>query len=129
MMLLKFRHDLSYEVLCREVADSVSWSRFCRVPLGGRVPHPTTLMKITSRCGEDTVAQLNAALLDKAHPAKVVRLDKVRADTTVVEANVAYPTDSGLLAKAVAAMVRLVARVQNACRGLAGEGPSAFMSR
>ena len=28
-----------YELLCREVADSISWQRFCRIPLGGRVPH------------------------------------------------------------------------------------------
>lgn len=28
MMWLKFRYRLSYEVLAREVADSISWSRF-----------------------------------------------------------------------------------------------------
>ncbi len=77
--------------------------------MGERVPHPTTLMKITTRCGEEAVAQLNEVLLAKAHEEKFVRLDRVRADTTVVEANVAYPTDSGLLAKGVAKMGVLVA--------------------
>ncbi len=38
MMWLKYRYRLSYETLCREVADSISWTRFCRIPLGGRVP-------------------------------------------------------------------------------------------
>jgi IS5 family transposase len=57
------------------------------------------LEKITTRCGPETIAQLNRALLVKACSAKVVRLDKVRADTTVVAANVAYPTDSGLLVR------------------------------
>jgi hypothetical protein len=52
LMFLKFRYRLGYEVLCREVADSISWQRFCRIPLGMRVPHPTTLMKITTRCGD-----------------------------------------------------------------------------
>jgi IS5 family transposase len=33
-----------YESLCAEVADSISWRRFCRIPIDGRVPHPTTLM-------------------------------------------------------------------------------------
>ena len=102
LMFLKFRYRLGYESLCREVADSISWQRFCRIPLGMRVPHPTTLMKITTRCGDDAVAGLNEALLAKAATAKVLRTDKVRADTTVVEAAVAYPTDSGLLAKAMA---------------------------
>jgi len=57
---------------------------------------------------------LNEALLEKAAANKVIKLDKVRADTTVVEANVAYPTDSGLLAKAVNKMNRLVERIHAA---------------
>jgi len=75
-------------------ADSISWQRFCRFPLGMRVPHPTTLMKITTRCGDDAVAGLNGALLAKAVAGKLLRTDRVRADTTVVEADVGYPTDS-----------------------------------
>jgi IS5 family transposase len=96
------------------VADSIFWQRFCRIPFGTRVPHPTTLMKITTRCGDDAVAGLNEALLAKAATAKVLRTDKVRADTTVVEAAVAYPTDSGLLAKAIGAMARTVERIKAA---------------
>jgi IS5 family transposase len=111
MMFVKHRYGLGYETLCREVADSLSWSRFCRIPLGTRVPHPSTLGKLTARCGPDVIDQLNEALLVKAGAAKVVKTDKVRADTTVVPANVAYPTDSGLLVRAVALIVSLVARI------------------
>jgi len=114
LMFLKFRYRLGYESLCREVADSISWRRFCRIPLGTRVPHPTTLMKLTTRCGDTAVAGLNEALLAKAAAAKLLRTDKVRADTTVVEADVAYPTDSGLLAKAVGTIARTVERVKAA---------------
>ena len=101
LMFLKFRHGLGYESLCREVADSITWRRFCRIPLDGSVPHPTTLMKLTSRCGTAAIDGLNEALLAKAVEAKVLRTSRLRADTTVIPANVAYPTDSGLLAKAV----------------------------
>ena len=114
LMFLKFRYRLGYESLCREVGDSISWQRFCRIPFGTRVPHPTTLMKITSRCGDEAVAGLNEALLAKAAAAKLLRTDKVRADTTVVAAAVAYPTDSGLLAKAIGSMARTVARIKAA---------------
>ena len=114
MMFLKFRYRLGFEALCREVGDSISWQRFCRIPFGTRVPHPTTLMKLTRRCGESVVAGLNEALLAKAAAAKLLRTDKVRADTTVVEAAVAYPTDSGLLAKAVGTMARTITRIHNA---------------
>jgi IS5 family transposase len=114
LMFLKFRYRLGYESLCREVSDSICWQRFCRIPLGTRVPHPTTLMKITTRCGDAAVAGLNEALLAKAAEAKLLRAAKVRADTTVVEADVAYPTDSGLLAKAIGTMARTVERVKGA---------------
>src|SRR5215467_8313819 len=113
-MFLKFRYRLGYETLCREVADSISWRRFCRIDIDGRVPHPTALMKITTRCGEATVAALNETLLAKAVEAKVVKTGKVRADTTVVSANVEYPTDSGLLARAVTKIGKLVRRIKAA---------------
>ncbi len=87
MMFLKYRYKIGFEPLCREVADSLAWRRFCRIPLAEAVPHPTTLMKITTRCGQEAVAGLNEKLLAKAAEKDVIHLDKVRADTTVVEAN------------------------------------------
>ena len=114
MMFLKFRYRLGYETLCREVADSISWRRFCRIPLDGQVPHPTTLMKLTTRCGPVAVDGCNEALLAKAAEAKLLRTARLRADTTVVPANVAYPTDSGLLAKSVRRMAATGRRIRAA---------------
>lgn len=112
LMFLKERHGLSFEAVVREAGDSLCWRRFCRVPLGERMPHPTTLMKTTKRCGESVVAQLNEALLAKAAAARVVKLDQVRADTTVVAADVAYPTDSGLMARGVKRLTALARSLQ-----------------
>src|SRR5947209_4379484 len=36
LMFLKFRYRLGYESLCAEVSDSISWRRFCRIPLDGK---------------------------------------------------------------------------------------------
>ena len=72
-MFGKFRYRLGYESLCAEVSDSISWRRFCRIPLDAWVPHPTTLMKLTTRCGEAAVAGLNEALLAKAAEGKLLR--------------------------------------------------------
>ena len=100
LMFLKFRYRLGYESLCREVST--------RSP-GGGLPDPAGWVGAASdhvdedptRCGAAAVDGLNEALLAKAAEAKLLRTNKVRADTTVVPANVAYPTDSGLLAKAI----------------------------
>jgi IS5 family transposase len=51
LLYLKHRYGLGYESLCREVADSISWRRFCRIGLDRAVPHPTTLVKLVRRAG------------------------------------------------------------------------------
>ena len=112
LMYLRFRYGLGFESLCAEVTDSLSWRMFCRIGPYDSVPHPTTLMKITTRCGPAAVTALNEALLEKADAAHLVKLDKVRVDTTVVPANVAYPTDSGLLSKGVAKLTSTVGRLK-----------------
>jgi transposase, IS5 family len=114
LMFLKFRYRLGYESLCREVADSITWRRFCRIGLDGSVPHPTTLMKLTTRCGSAAVDGLNEALLARAAEAKLLRTNQIRVDTTVVPANVAYPTDSGLLATAIRRIGATGRRIQAA---------------
>jgi transposase, IS5 family len=114
LMFLKFRYRLGYELLCREVQDSISWQRFCRISLGGQVPHPTTLVKLTGRVGEQTVVALNEALLHTAAEHNLLRTHRVRADTTVIAANVAYPTDAGLLARAIGKLATTIGRIQAA---------------
>ena len=37
LMYLKHRYGLGYETLCKEVADSFTWRRFCRIAVDGRV--------------------------------------------------------------------------------------------
>ena len=71
-------------------------------------------MKLTTRCGTAAVDGCNEALLAKAVEAKLLRTSRLRADTTVVPADVAYPTDSGLLAKAVRRIATTGRRVQAA---------------
>jgi IS5 family transposase len=66
VMFLRFRYKLGFEALCREATDSLAWHRFCRIPLGVSVPHPSTLEKILTRTGEAAVAGLTEALLAKS---------------------------------------------------------------
>jgi IS5 family transposase len=114
LMSLKHRYRLGYETLCQEVADSFTWRRFCRIGIEGRVPHPSTLMKLTKRLGPGLVGELNEELLALAVERKVLRSRRLRVDTTLVEADIRSPTDSGLCAHAVSRLTRLVKRVKAA---------------
>lgn len=78
IMFLKFRYGLGYELVCREVQDSICWQQFCRIPLGGQVPHPTTLAKLTRRMSEQAVSGLNQARLATAADHKLLRPSRAR---------------------------------------------------
>src|SRR5215217_7978322 len=109
---LRHRHDLGWETLCKEVADSFTWRRFCRIALDGRVPDPTTLMKLTKRLGPGLLEELNAGLLALVVERRVLRSRRLRVDATFVEADISTPTDSGLCSHAVSRLTRLARRIE-----------------
>lgn len=112
MMYLKFRYQLGYETLTKEVADSIKWRIFCRIPFDKPVPDDTTLIKLTQRFGPGIIENLNQVLVDKAREKKLVRGGKLRADTTVVEANIHHPTDASLLSDCVRVITRTVKKIK-----------------
>jgi transposase, IS5 family len=112
LLYLKHRYQLGYQSLCKEVSDSIGWRRFCRIGLDRPVPHPTTLVKLVRRAGPEVVEELNAALVAKLAQGKLLRGRKLRVDTTVVEADIDYPTDADLLEQAVRKLGGLVRRLK-----------------
>lgn len=106
LMVLKHRHGWGYETLMREVSDSLHLRRFCGIAIDRRVPHESTPRKMTLRLGSDTVAEISRELIAKAQRETRFRARAVRIDSTVVEADVRYPNDTGLAQDAA----RLLAR-------------------
>jgi IS5 family transposase len=111
-MYLVHRYSLGYETLVK-VTESLSW-RFSRLGLSGGVPHSTTLLKLTRRFGPEIVEELNREVLKAAVERKVLRSRRLRVDCTVIEADIRYPTDSGLCAHAISRLSRAVQAVQAA---------------
>lgn len=112
LMYLKFRYELGYETLVREVSDSLHWRRFCRIHLDQKVPDATTLIKARKRFGEETIHQLNQVLVQKLKEEKILKHRKLRTDTTVMEADIHHPTDAGLLQDGGKAITRIVRKIQ-----------------
>ena len=111
MTALKHQYNLSDREVCAMVTDRISWRYFCRIPWDKQVPHPSSLCKIRQRLdadGSDHMAELNRHLINKAQEEKIIKSrNKVRVDTTVVEANIHHPTDSSLIGDAVRVVNRL----------------------
>jgi IS5 family transposase len=106
LMVLKARYRWGYRTLVAEVSDSIHLRRFCRISLTGRVPDESTVRKLTRRIGAETVSELTRALIAKATRERRFRPRAVRIDSTVIEADVRYPTDAGLASAGVRTLAR-----------------------
>jgi transposase, IS5 family len=106
LMVLKARYRWGYRTLVAEVSDSIHLRRFCRIALSERVPDESTVRKLTRRIGAETVAEMTRALIVKATREKRFRPRAVRIDSTVIEADVKYPTDAGLASSGVHVLAR-----------------------
>ncbi len=96
LMVLKARYRWGYWMLVGEVSDSIALRRFCRISLCERVPDESTVRKLTRRLGPERVSSLTRMLVVRAARERRFWPRAVRVDSTVVEADVKYPTDSGL---------------------------------
>ncbi|MDQ5827623.1 MAG: ISNCY family transposase [Chloroflexota bacterium] len=111
MLIVRRLYDLSYEQTERLVSDSLVLRQFCRVYLE-RVPDDTTLIRWTNLVGEETVRRVHEHVVALAREHKVTRGRKLRIDGTVVETNIAHPTDSGLLRDGVRVLGRLARKAK-----------------
>jgi transposase, IS5 family len=106
LMVLKARYRWGYRTLVAEVSDSIHLRRFCLISLVERVPDESTVRKLTRRIGSETVSELTRALIVAATREKRFRPRAVRVDSTVIEADVQYPTDAGLASAGVRTLAR-----------------------
>jgi IS5 family transposase len=106
LMVLKTRYRWGYRTLVAEVSDSIHLRRFCRISLSERVPDESTIRKLTRRVGCETVNELTRMLIVEATRSRRFRARAVRIDSTVIDADVKYPTDAGLAAHGVSALAR-----------------------
>jgi|HigsolmetaGSP11D_1036233.scaffolds.fasta_scaffold14120_1 IS5 family transposase len=112
LMVLKRKYQLGYESLIKEVGDSFTWRRFCRIAVDEDMPDPSTLIYARKRYGEEVVEQMNEALLHKLKEMQVLKHRKLRTDTTVVESDIHHPTDATLMQDGVKAITRLMQKVR-----------------
>ena len=106
LMIVKHRSGWGYETLMREVSDSIHLRRFCRIGMTDRVPDESTVRKLTRRLGAEVVHEITRELISKARREKRFRPRAARIDSTVIEADVRWPTDAGLASDGVRALAR-----------------------
>jgi len=117
LLILKHARNWSYDVLEREVRANLVYRDFTRIG-SQKVPDAKTLVRLGQLLGPEVIEQLHGRMVDLAREHKVIQGRRLRVDTTVVESNIHYPTDSSLLADGARVLTRTMKRVQEAVGGL-----------
>ncbi len=110
LLLLKHIRNWSYRVLEREVRANLVYRQFTRVG-AQKVPDAKTLGKLALALGPEIIEQVHARVVALAYEKRIIRGRRLRVDTTVVETDIHYPTDSSLLGDGVRVLTRAMKRI------------------
>jgi IS5 family transposase len=121
LMVIKQRTGWGYETLVREVSDSLHLRRFCLIGLDRRVPDESTIRKLTRRLGHETVEEITRLVIAKAQRETRFVGRAVRVDSTVIEADIRYPSDAMLALQGTRALAREGRRLAGMVKGAAGK--------
>lgn len=97
-------------MLEREVRANLVYRQFTRVG-AEKVPDAKTLGRLALALGPEVIEQLHARVVAIAREKQIVRGRRLRVDTTVVETDIHYPTDSSLLGDGVRVLTRSMQRI------------------
>jgi IS5 family transposase len=106
LMIVKQRTGWGYETLVREVSDSLHLRRFCLIAIDQRVPDESTVRKLVRRLGPDVVAEITRIVIEKAQRETRFIARAARIDSTVVEADIRYPSDAMLALQGARSLAR-----------------------
>jgi IS5 family transposase len=110
LLLLKHMRNWSYAILEREVRANLIYRQFTRVG-AARVPDAKTLGRLGLALGPEVIQKIHQRVVAIARERRIVRGRRLRVDTTVVETNIHYPTDSSLLGDGVRVLTRAMKRI------------------
>ena len=111
LLLLKHVRNWSFDTLEREVRANLVYRDFTRIGMG-KVPDAKTLARIGQALGGEVIAELHRRLVEIAQEEGVIQGRKLRVDTTVVETNIHYPTDSSLLGDGARVLTRTMKKIE-----------------
>lgn len=111
MLVLKRFRGWSFDETEREVRSSLVYRYLVRVYFEP-VPDAKTLIRLSRVIGAEGIETIHRRLLEMAKHHGLINGQRARVDTTVVETNISYPTDSRLLADGVRVLTRALKRIE-----------------
>lgn len=115
MLVLKRLKGWTFDETEREVRRSLVYRQLVRIYFE-RVPDAKTLIRLSAAIGPEGVRAIHERLVEMSREEGMIRGRQARLDTTVVETNAHYPTDSSLLVDGVRVLTRGMRRIEAATR-------------
>src|SRR5437870_4926270 len=124
LLVLEHMRNWSYGVLEREVRANLVYRDFTRVG-GTKMPDAKTMGRWGVAVGPEAIKQIHERIVQIARNQRVAEGRRMRVDTTAVETNIRYPTDSSLLGDGV----RVLTRTMKKITGIAGAAGAKLRDR
>jgi len=94
--------------------------RFCLIAIDRRVPDESTVRKLTRRLGAETVNEITRLVIAKAQRETRFVGRAVRVDSTVIEADIRYPSDAMLALQGTRTLAREASKLAGMLKRRAG---------
>jgi len=107
-LVIKQSNGFSYDDLAFHLADSQSYQAFCLIGITEKAPKRSTLQRNLKAVRAETLERINRAIVAYAQAQRIEDGQRLRADSTVIEAAIHEPTDSRLLVDCVRVLTRLL---------------------
>jgi len=107
-LFVRQMNGFTYEELAFHLLDSRTYRTFCRIGLTDSSPSKSTLGENIKRVQAETLEKINRLLVAFAVEKGIDKGQKVRIDSTAVEANIHHPDDSSLLWDCIRVLTRLM---------------------
>src|ERR1700730_2385252 len=117
LLILKHVRNWSYDTLEREGRANLVYRAFTRIG-DEKGPDAKTLALLGQVIGPEVLRNLHERLVELARKHGVVKGRRMRVDTTVVETNIHYPTDSSLLGDGARVLTRTMKKIEANSGGL-----------
>ena len=114
-LVLKHIRGWSFRQMERELRANLVYRRFTGF-FEDIIPHFSSFCRVFAALGPQRTLQIHDRVVQIAKEQAVASGRKLRTDTTAVETNIHYPTDSSLLADGIRVLTRGLTRISAACK-------------
>lgn len=110
-LILKQHLKISFDMMAFHLSDSMTYQSFARLR-PNQSPRRSSLHNVLRQVKSETLMKINHAVTSKLYEMKLISLESIRIDSTVIKSNIAAPVDSQLLNDGIRVLCRMMSNCE-----------------